>query len=122
MQAGRKPVEGQTRVPGPARSAPLDPEIDREIARDDPPSAFESEGEGVAVRAELELEVAIASAQQEELDDLVVPEPVVSARRTGGRRVAVTRRLDLDLDRVPEAKLDSPVLIREERFAVPCAA
>ncbi len=121
-QVGRKPGDGKARMAVPARPASLHPIIDWNIARDDPPSAFESEGEGVAVGAELELEVAIAFAEQEELDDLVVPEPIESARWAGGRWVAVARRLDLDLDRVAEAKLHAPVLFGAKRFAVPCAA
>ncbi len=63
---------------------PLRFEFDGQIARDELAAARERKREEVAVRAELELEVAIVVAEQEELDDLEIPEPVAASGRATG--------------------------------------
>lgn len=122
-QTGRQTIRREPGPTAPASARALDREVDRDLVRDDMPSAFEREREMVAVGTELELEVAIAVAEQEELDDLVIPESVAAAYGRRGRRIPVVRRLDLDLDRAArtaiETKLDACALVFRERPAVP---
>ncbi len=92
-------LEGDPRAAVPTGPVPLRFEFDGQIARDVLPAAREREREEVAVRAELELEVAIVVAEQEELDDLEIPEPITVSGGRRGRRIAVVGRLDLDLER-----------------------
>jgi len=106
----------------PARTAAHDLEVEGEVRRDHPASPLEAQREVVAVGPELELEVALAGAEQEELDDLEFPEPVAAARWRGRGRVAVGRRLDVDLERVAERQVDPCALAGRERRAVPRAA
>src|SRR5690606_34802883 len=95
--------------PGPPRPALVrsaDGVFDDEVARDDPPPPGEPQRQIMAVGSELELEVLLVAAEQEELDDLVVPEAVAASGRSGRRRIAMPCGLDLDLDRVAESELD----------------
>lgn len=106
----------------PAISAPLDRILDGQIVRDDPSPTREAQGQVMSMRAELELEVLVVLSEQEELDDLEVPEPVTASRRLHRGRIPVVGRLDFDLDRVAESELDARVLVRLERPTVPAAA
>jgi Ser/Thr protein kinase RdoA (MazF antagonist) len=93
--------------------------LDGEIARDDPPPTGEAQREVMTVGAELELEVLLVPTEQEELDDLELPEAVATARRPGRRRIAMVRGLDLDLDRRSESELEANELVRSQRLVVP---
>lgn len=106
----------------PAASTPLDRVFDGQVVRDDLSPACEAQGQVVAVGAEFELEVLIVPSEQEELDDLEVPEPIAASRRQQRGGIPVVGRLDLDLDRVAESELDAGVLVRVERPTVPAAA
>ena len=119
---GRKLVEACTRPAVPASGTPLDFVFDPEIARDDLPPARKRERQEMAVWTEFELEVALVPAEQEELDDLEVPEAIAASRRLRRGGIPVVRCLDLELDRVAQVKLDAGVLVGAERLAIPCAA
>src|SRR5262249_54099679 len=80
----------------------------------------EVEHEVVAVRAELDLEIALVRAEEEELDDLVLPEPLGRPGRAHRRRVAVERRVDLEGERVAlEARADEDAFGRRRTLAAP---
>ena len=76
VEIGRQMLERDARAAVPLGSAPLRFELDRDVARDELSTARERKREVVAVRAEFELDVALVAAEQEQLDDLEVPEPV----------------------------------------------
>jgi hypothetical protein len=108
--------------PSPSRPAPCASSsrvFEDEVARDDVPPTGESKGQIMPVRPELELEVVLVASEQEELDDLVVPETVAASGRPGRRRIAVVRGLDLDLDRVAETELDASGFARQQGLVVP---
>lgn len=115
----RKILEAGAGAAGPARTAALDRVLDGEIAGDDLAATGEAKREIVTVRAELELEVLLVASEQEELDDLEIPEALATARRTGRRRIAMASRLDLDLDRIAEPEVEANVLVRSQRLVVP---
>jgi hypothetical protein len=77
----RETIESEARVALPAWAFSHGRELDREIARDEPPSTREAKCQVMAVWAELELEVALVRADEEELDDLEFPEPHAGAGR-----------------------------------------
>ena len=101
-QPGWQVLEGDQCAAVPLGSAPLRFELDRDVAGDELSTARERKGEIVSVRAEFELDVAIVAAEQKQLDDLEVPEPVETTGGRRGRRIAVVGRLDLDFDRLSD--------------------
>ncbi len=105
--------------PRPALRASADRVLDDEVARDDVPPPRQTQRQIVAMRTELELEILLVDAEQEELDDLVVPESVAASGRPGRRRIAVTGGLDLDLDGVAESELDRSELAGQQGLVVP---
>ncbi len=106
LEIGREMREGDARAAVPVGSASFRLELDRQITRDELAAARERKSEEVAVRAELELEIAIVPAEQEELDDLVVPEPIAASGGRRRRRIAVVGGLDFDLDRLFHGRAD----------------
>lgn len=112
-QPGREMLAADARATVPEVAVPLRLVFDPDVARDQPSSTREHEREIVALRAELELEVAIGLAEQEELDDLEVPESFAASGSGRGRRIAVVGRVDLDFDRACAAQVDAQVDARE---------
>ena len=60
--------------------------------------SLELQHQVVPERAELDLEVASAVAEQEQLDDLVIPELWRRSRGVWWRRIAVERRFELEIE------------------------
>ena len=118
-EPGRKLRPGDARPAPPARSAPLGAEFESDLAVDDLAAARQPQCEPMTVGAEFQLEVAVGLAEQEELDDFVIPEPEAAARGHGGRGIAVEARLERDLERVADRDLDPRPLVVAQGRAVP---
>lgn len=118
-EAGRQRRALDPRATRPAIRVDLRRVLDGEITRDDTPPPGKPQREIVAMRSELELEVLLVAAEQEELDDLVVPESVAAPGRSGRRQIIVVRSLDLDLDRITEPELDASELVHAQGLVVP---
>jgi hypothetical protein len=105
---------------GPAVAVAARGEGDGEVVAGDLAHAREPDGEVVAVGAELQLKVLAVGGDEEELDDLALPEGGAASGREGRGRVAVEGGVDLDGEGVwGEVEGEGGALVVVERGAVP---
>jgi Ser/Thr protein kinase RdoA (MazF antagonist) len=120
----RQPVERNSRIALPPRPDPLRPELDRESALYDPTSTPKTKPEKMPMWPQLDLEIALVIAQQEEFDDLELPESLDGSRRKVGGWIAVVGRIHFQFqhpDRSIDGHTDAGGFVRFERFPVPGA-
>lgn len=122
MRRARQPRGGDPRLTPPARAIAARAVLERHRALNGVADAFEAKREVVSVGSELKLEVPLAWSDDEELDDLVIPQRRARTRWTLGRWVAVPRRVDEDLKPVaakPHVERDD--LARRALHTLPCS-
>lgn len=104
------------RSAGPAPSVTADREVEVGLAPHEPADAAKSQDEEVSMGCELDLQVGSlvrrARAGEEQLDDLVLPQPIRPSGGRGRRRIAEPGRLDLEHETITppcERELDDLV-------------
>lgn len=95
--------------------------VELRVAGEQISCAVQLEREVVPVRPELELEVALVCAEQEQLDDLPLPEAIEAASWSGWRVVSVPRGVDDNpQSAASRGHLHGSVLEGARRRSIPC--